>query len=93
MVNLFGLRSTRPAALRSSDDPVGPGNDHWLDRAVLASDIAVAAWGNHGALSGRSALVRSRFAGRLWALGLTLSGEPKHPLYLPYSQTPFRLDS
>jgi hypothetical protein len=93
MVNLFGFRSTRPAVLRSSGDPVGSGNDHWMELAVSSSDIVVAAWGNHGALNGRSKLVRSRYAGRLWALDLTLGGEPKHPLYVPYSQTPFRIEA
>lgn len=93
MVNLFGLRSTRPDALRGASDPVGPGNDEWMERAVATSDIVVAAWGNHGSLLNRSVHIRRKFAGQLWALDLTSSGEPMHPLYIRATRQPFKIDS
>ena len=82
MVNLFALRSTNPDALKTHFEPIGPENDDWIDRAVSMSDIAVAAWGNNGALLGRATTVRRRFDGRLKALVLTKAGMPKHPLYV-----------
>jgi hypothetical protein len=82
MVNLFGLRSTDPRALRGHAAPVGPDNDSWIDRAVSMADIAIAAWGNGGGLMGRSDAVRGRFQQRLEALAITKIGMPKHPLYV-----------
>ncbi|WP_083969355.1 DUF1643 domain-containing protein [Kerstersia gyiorum] len=82
MVNLFALRSTDPRALREHAAPVGPDNDFWIDRAVSMADIAIAAWGNGGALMGRSDTVRGRFPRRLEALAITSTGMPKHPLYV-----------
>jgi len=86
MVNLFGLRSTSPLALRSTADPIGPENDAWLDKVVSSADVVVAAWGNHGCLLGRSDDVRRRFGGRLQVLAMTKAGMPKHPLYISASQ-------
>ena len=87
MVNLFGLRSTSPLALRSAADPIGPANDSWLDKVVAHADLVVAAWGNHGGLLNRSDEVRLRFRGRLQALDVTKSGMPKHPLYVAANRT------
>ncbi len=71
-----------------------------LDRIVreLSSNddmIVLCAWGNDGAFMDRSSVVltllydkvRDRMGQRrnLWCLGKNKSGEPKHPLYVPYS--------
>ncbi len=87
MVNLFAFRSTSPSALRTASDPIGPDNEHWLERVVDNADIVVAAWGNHGELMQRGEQVRRRFAGRLHALDVTKSGMPKHPLYIAASKS------
>lgn len=82
VVNLFGLRSTDPAALRKAADPIGPDNDEHLLLAAAHAARIVVAWGNHGALLGRGARViellgsRQRFCFRL-----TKQGHPEHPLY------------
>lgn len=84
--NLFALRATDPAALRQTADPAGPDNDAAIDLALALGARTVLAWGNHGALGGRGAAVLARCAAseaRLATLGLTLRGEPRHPLYLP----------
>jgi hypothetical protein len=86
MVNLFAFRATQPAALRTATDPIGPDNDQWLERVVAGADIVVAAWGNHGVLLDRAAVVRRRFVGKLSALATTKSGMPKHPLYISAEQ-------
>lgn len=86
VVNIFALRSTDPAGLRTVDDPVGDGNDAAIVRACNRSELVVVGWGNHGGLLDRSAAVRSLLRARTntpircWAR--TKAGEPKHPLYL-----------
>lgn len=84
VVNIFALRSTDPAGLYHSEDPVGPRNDAAIRRAASRADLIVVGWGNHGRLAGRGAAVAAMIAGVAEArcLGMTGSGDPKHPLYL-----------
>lgn len=82
MVNLFALRSTDPSALRMHPAPIGPENDLWIERAMSAADIAIAAWGNGGVLLDRSNVVSTRYKGRLEAFAMTNANMPKHPLYV-----------
>jgi hypothetical protein len=83
-VNLFALRSTDPAALRSHADPVGPENDHHLLDQVKRVGRAVLAWGVDGVLLDRDAHVIRLLQGHeLLCLGRTKHGHPRHPLYLP----------
>lgn len=85
VVNLFALRSTNPAALRSHPDPVGPRNDEFILEAAKDS-LMVAAWGAHGFAGFRAAEVAATLAGAgvsLQAWGTTKAGHPGHPLYLP----------
>jgi hypothetical protein len=81
VVNLFALRSTDPDALLSHADPVGPENNEVL--ADLPRCKIVVAWGSHIASRKRAEFVATILeSDRLNALGVTLSGAPKHPLYL-----------
>ena len=82
VVNLFALRSPSPAALRAAADPVGPENDRWLTEAVERADAVAAGWGNHGPLLGRAEAVRARLPDGTLCLGVTASGQPRHPLYV-----------
>lgn len=82
MANLFALRSTDPKALQEHPDPSGPHNDEWLAKLHTQATVVVAAWGNWGKLYGRSSAIRRQYPG-LQCFGVTASGEPKHPLYLP----------
>ncbi len=89
VVNLFALRSPKPAALRRATDPVGPGNDAHVRRASEGANLILCAWGAHGAVNGRAAAIRALLANRrLSCLGITRSGEPAHPLYLSYEREP-----
>ena len=89
--NVFALRSTDPAGLRKSADPVGPANDAWIaaaaSRARAGGAPVVVAWGNHASFLGRDAAVRTLLAGvrglTPLCLGLTGAGQPRHPLYVP----------
>lgn len=89
--NIFAWRDTDPRALRRADDPDGPGNDAAIAEACAWADMAVCAWGTHGAFRDRGraveALMRATGAD-LWHLGRTRDGHPRHPLYLPYTQQP-----
>jgi len=91
IVNLFALRSPDPRVLRTAAQPIGPDNDRAIMEAAEISDMILCAWGGLGGLADRAAAVRSLLQGRpLSCLGLTRSGEPAHPLYLPYSRLPER---
>jgi hypothetical protein len=92
VVNLFAYRSTDPRALSRASDPVGPENDAWLKKALIESDLVIAAWGNRGTLKGRAELVKKMFPNQLHTLRLTKRGMPSPPLYLPSRITPVRLE-
>lgn len=90
VANLFAFRSASPLALRSCPDPVGPENNRYLCAVRERTNSVIAAWGQHGALFGRSAQVRGLLeaGGPLSVLRLNAGGEPAHPLYLPGSLRP-----
>jgi len=89
VVNLFAWRATDPRDLRLQDDPVGPTNDAAILAAADSAGLILCAWGTHGGLRGRSAQVRQLLSAEpLYVLSLTRSGEPGHPLYLPYDLKP-----
>jgi len=89
LANLFAYRSRDPMRLRLVRDPVGPRNDHYLQKMAEQAGIVVAAWGNHGSLRGRAKAVRAMLP-RLHYLRLTKQGQPAHPLYLPRALRPHR---
>jgi hypothetical protein len=93
LLNMYGLRATDPAVLRRHvedgrlPDPVGPDNDRWLAGLAAAPDgPVVVAWGEHAArpwARDRRAAVLGILTGvPLWCLGVTASGEPRHPCRL-----------
>lgn len=93
ITNLFAYRSTDPKALKHVADPIGPENDAALLNAARGAARVVCGWGAGGPLLGRSRAVAGMLceAGmELWALRILPSGEPEHPLYLPYSLEPVR---
>ncbi|HZD24501.1 MAG TPA: DUF1643 domain-containing protein [Acidimicrobiia bacterium] len=96
VVNLFALRSTDPSNLFTAPDPVGPDNDIIIARAAASSCQIVVAWGTHGETHNPATGVpRDREVLTLLAhteilcLGRTANGQPRHPLYLPATATPF----
>jgi len=82
MCNIFAFRTTFPSVLHREIDPIGDGNNHWLDSYAKASGLVVAAWGNHGELRCRGKEV-AKLIPNLYCLGINKTGQPKHPLYLP----------
>ncbi|MFM0171975.1 DUF1643 domain-containing protein [Paraburkholderia sediminicola] len=88
VANLYALRSTDPAALWSHPDPVGPDNDDYLWNFAHECGDVVCAWGSN-ARPERAARVVSIMRGagaRLWCLGMTRDGSPRHPLYVRADQ-------
>lgn len=61
-------------------DPVGSGNDAWVDAAVAEADITIAAWGKHGSFKDRAKGMIDRHGPHY--LKLNKDGSPAHPLYL-----------
>lgn len=89
--NIFAWRDTDPRALRRAQEPVGAQNDEALREACRWADIAICAWGTHGAYLGRGPAVERLMRATgvpLHHLGLTKDGHPKHPLYIPYTAQP-----
>lgn len=88
VTNLFAWRSTDPRALKKVDRPIGsPANDFHIMAAALDSARVICAWGIHGTIANRAAMVTAmlrRERVRLYALRLTKHGQPEHPLYIPY---------
>lgn len=88
VVNLYALRSSTPAALWKHPDPVGPDNDKHLDAIARTHDDIVCAWGAC-APPERVRFVEHLFTAsgtRLWCLGATKHGAPRHPLYVAAQQ-------
>ncbi|KVC19730.1 DUF1643 domain-containing protein [Burkholderia pseudomultivorans] len=88
VANLYALRSTDPVALWSHADPVGPDNDTYLRKFAYEYGDVVCAWGANARDERVSAVVAIlREAGaRLWCLGTTKDGSPRHPLYVRADQ-------
>jgi hypothetical protein len=90
VVNLFALRATDPEELRTHPDPVGPHNAAYIGATLDRNPgVVIAAWGAHSFAAKRAAdvaMVLDRQLGRrdlrLKCLGVTKSGQPRHPLYL-----------
>lgn len=92
--NVFAYRSTAVKGLAKATDPIGPENDNHLRRIVADADVLVPCWGSRRklpeALRPRLEVVRGLLlaSGKpIKVLGLTESGDPKHPMTLSY-ETP-----
>ena len=82
-VNLFAFRSPDPSEMKAAGLPIGLDNDfHILDQAERADRIVVA-WGTHGLHRNRDSAVLAMLSEyKLFCLGTTNEGHPRHPLYL-----------
>jgi hypothetical protein len=91
VVNLFAFRATKPTALKTAADPVGPENHRILSLAFAGcSNDVIVGWGGSipkiEAADAQVLLLRTMAAahGKTKCLGLTKSQQPKHPLMLSY---------
>lgn len=86
VVNLFALRSTDPAGLLLVSNPIGFDNDRYIEFYAKSAGAICCAWGAHGVLMGRALAVTSMLVNqgfKLGCLGMTSTGQPRHPLYIP----------
>lgn len=88
VVNPFAFRATKPSALISAVDPIGPDNDKHIAAAVGRAQLVVAAWGARGVSPHLRARVKDvqRMFDQLDVRVMrfdTKNPEPPHPLYLP----------
>ena len=90
VANLYAFRATKPADLWTSDDPVGPENDLQLYSLAREYGDVICAWGANAKSERVQQVVRilEGAGARLWCLGVTKSGAPRHPLYVRADQQP-----
>ncbi|BCF97402.1 hypothetical protein PPGU19_019710 [Paraburkholderia sp. PGU19] len=88
VANLYALRSTDLGTLWSHPDPVGPDNDDYLWNIARECGDVVCAWGANAKpeRAARVASILTDAGARLWCLGMTKDGSPRHPLYVHSDQ-------
>jgi hypothetical protein len=84
VLNLYALRATDPAELWRASDPVGPDNDAYLADHFSSAQTwpLVAAWGSAANPERVAQVLALSGTAELQALGVTKTGQPRHPLYL-----------
>ena len=85
--NLFALRSTDPAAIKSHPAPVGPRNDQYLRDICHEASRIVAGWGVNGMINGRGREITAALDVDWHAITTTTDGHPAHPSRTPYDST------
>jgi len=94
VTNLFAWRATDPSELLKVADPVGPDNDwNLVHEAKMGADLVVCGWGGNSRFTRNRAIhvvsLLLNAAVPLTYLRLSQrTGQPCHPLYLPYSELP-----
>lgn len=83
VVNLYAFRATEPELVFKAADPVGLGNDTYIDKYAKACGGIVAAWGTLGHPDRVRDVMRILEAHQpVYCLGRTKDGHPRHPLYV-----------
>ncbi len=86
MLNLFAWRSTSPTQIYKVSDPVGKENDTYIHDVCGGAQDVLCGWGPVGDYMGRASAIMKLLAGmphlKLFHLGLTKGGFPRHPLYI-----------
>ena len=89
--NLYAFRTTSPAELKEAGYPVGELNDEYL-KNIAECEIVIYGWGNHAEPARAKAVLDLIQAvnSNVFHLGLTKSGQPRHPLYIGYDVEPIK---
>ena len=90
--NTFGYRATDVGDLASAEDPVGPENNFYLRQIIAEAEILVPCWGSRAKIPARLRPYLDELADMILAankpvriFGVCDSGDPLHPLRLPYT--------
>ena len=84
--NLFAFRSTKPAALKTAADPIGPENMAHIRTMVAECEMVVYAYGNNQS----EPMWLKELVLEPYFIKLSKKGTPCHPLYLKADLTPVR---
>lgn len=87
VVNLFAYRVTQAKKLKEVSDPVGDKNDDYINLVASRSNLVIVAWGDNGTLLERDKEVLAKLA-KVYCLGITKKGNPRHPLYVRSATKP-----
>lgn len=89
--NVFPFRATKVFELATCSNPLGTDNETYLRAIADEADLLVPCWGNQSKVPkalrhhfDRTLEILSKTGRPLMHFGLTDSGDPKHPLFLPY---------
>lgn len=82
VTNLWAYRSTDPNIITSlsAEEAYGPENTSHILECAKSCNLLIVAWGTHGMMGNR--VLNHLREYKLWCLGKTKAGYPKHPLYL-----------
>lgn len=82
VVNVFGLRSADPSKVLMSPNPLGIQNHAYIQAAFVMADKIVVAWGaSLNVVPWLPRPIMDIYEHKLFCLGLTKTGQPRHPLY------------
>ncbi len=83
VVNVMAFRATSPKECLAADDPFGPLNAEYLHEAAhYSGGNVVCAWGAKAPAGYVKLALEALRPAKLFCLGTTKDGSPKHPLYL-----------
>ncbi len=87
VVNLYSFCSSSPVTMLSAIDPIGPRNRLYVGKAIAYANGTtkriLVAWGNDGTNAPLKPWIIDHCLAsqvRMTCLGMTASGEPKHPM-------------
>lgn len=96
--NVFAFRTPHVHELELVLDPIGPENRQHLEQIISEADILIPCWGGRKKVPSLlwtyfdEMLELLQLSGKpVHCLGKTMSGDPKHPLFVPYSTLLVRL--
>lgn len=81
VANAFAFKATDPKEMIAAQNPIGSENDYYIRKLSEEAALTVCGWGNLGTLFDRFHRVYYLLKDPK-CLGLTKTGQPKHPLYL-----------
>jgi hypothetical protein len=95
IVNLFSFRATDLTDLydKKIEELVTSWTWHFIQKSARSAQCVVCAWGNHGSYLGQNQKVLDMLflhmrPERIHILGLTMTGQPRHPLFVKRSTQP-----